>query len=117
MSNIYLICPVRNCSDEVKEEIAKYVVDLEADGNKVHFPSRDVKQDQSGMRICETLGSVMYDCDEVHIWWDPDSKGSYFDLGMAFMLHIHRGMKFVMANEIEETSHKSYGNVIRKLSQ
>ena len=55
-------------------------------------------------------------CDEIHFWWDKDSKGSHFDFGMAFMLEAFKPVKYVMAEEIIETAHKSYGNVIRKLS-
>ena len=117
MSKIYLICPVRNCSDEVNKALADYVGELEAFGNKVHFPPRDVKQNQSGDGICEAHRKAMGDCDEIHFWWDPESKGSHFDFGMAYMLSFMTDIKFVIANKLEETPYKSYGNVIRKLSQ
>ena len=116
MSKIYLICPVRNCSDEVKSQLDDYVAKLEEKGHDVHYPPRDVEQDQSGMGICVAHADAMYNCDEVHVWWDPDSTGSHFDLGMAFMLYNHRGIRFVVANDFEKTSHKSYGNVLLELS-
>ena len=116
MAKIYLVCPVRNCSEEVKEQLDEYVNRLEKDGHHVHYPPRDVEQNQSGTGICEAHADAMYDCDEVHFWWDPDSKGSHFDFGRAYMLHTHKGLKFVVANDIEETPHKSYGNVLLELS-
>lgn len=116
MSKIYLICPVRNCSEEVQKQLEDYVSVQEALGHKIHFPPRDCKQDQRGFGICDTHREAMVNCDEVHFWWDKESKGSHFDFGMAFMLEHFKPIKYVMAEEIEETPHKSYGNVIRKLS-
>jgi len=113
---VYLICPVRNCSEEVQKQLEDYVSDLESNDYEVHFPPRDCKQDQSGIGICETHREAMVNCDEVHFWWDKDSKGSHFDFGMAFMLQAFSDIKFVIAGDIEETPHKSYGNVIRHLS-
>jgi hypothetical protein len=116
MRKVYLICPVRNCSDEVQEQLEDYVRRLEQLGNIFHFPPRDVKQDQSGFGICNAHRSAMAACDEVHFWWDKESKGSHFDFGMAFMLEHFKPVVYVQAEEIEETSNKSYGNVIRYLS-
>lgn len=117
MDKVYLICPVRNCSDEVKTELAKYVAILEASGYDVHFPPRDVEQDQEGFGICDAHRKAMAEADEVHFWWDTDSKGSHFDFGMAFMLEHFKTVKYVIAGEIKETPHKSYGNVIVKLCE
>lgn len=116
MRKVYLICPVRNCSEEVQKQLEDYVLDLEANNFKVHFPPRDVEQDQSGFGICDAHRKAMAECDEVHFWWDPESKGSHFDFGMAFMLEYFKLVTYVQADVIEETPHKSYGNVIRKLS-
>ena len=113
---VYLICTVRNCSEEVQKRLEKYVSNLEAKHYIVHFPPRDVEQDQTGFGICNAHRSAMADCDEVHFWWDKESKGSHFDFGMAFMLEHFKPVVYVMAEEIEETSFKSYGNVIRYLS-
>jgi len=113
---VYLVCPVRNCSEEVKKQLEDYVLVLETLGYDVHFPPRDVEQDQSGFNICDEHRKAMKECDEVHFWWDSESKGSHFDFGMAFMLEAFKPVKYVMAEEIKETPHKSYGNVIRYLS-
>ena len=113
---VYLICPVRNCSEEIQKQLEDYVLDLEANNFEVHFPPRDVEQNQYGFGICDSHRKAMVDCDEVHFWWDPDSKGSHFDFGMAFMLEHFKPIIYVQADAIKETSHKSHGNVIRKLS-
>ena len=114
---VYLVCPVRNCSDEVSRLLTAYVTHLENTGYSVHYPPRDCEQDQSGFGICDTHRKAMVECDEVHFWWDKESKGSHFDFGMAFMLEHFKPIKYVMADDIEATPHKSYGNVIRKLSE
>ena len=114
---IYLICPVRNCSEEVHKQLEDYVKTQEDMGNTVHFPPRDCDQEQEGFGICDTHRRAMAECDEVHFWWDKESKGSHFDFGMAFMLEYFKPMTYVMASDIEETPHKSYGNVIRNLAK
>ena len=116
MRKIYLVCPVRNCSDDVLKLLTAYVSKLEKEGYDVHYPPRDVEQEQSGFGICTAHRKAMLECDEVHFFWNIDSKGSHFDFGMAFMLGCFKPIKYVMAEEIIETPHKSYGNVIRKLS-
>ena len=86
---------------------------------------------------------AMLGCEEVHVWWDPTSSGSHFDLGMAYMLHAVRfvlhcrlgregmaGLKsqhditigppihFVVANrhQVEQDSEKSFTNVLLELA-
>lgn len=89
---VYLICPVRRCTPEVRAEMDAYVAGLEARGYEVHYPPRDVDQrnDDGGVRICMEHLDAMMGCDEIHAWWDPASSGSHFDLGMAYMLHAIR---------------------------
>jgi hypothetical protein len=90
--NIYLICPVRRCTPEVRAVMDAYVAGLEARGHKVHYPPRDVDQsnDDGGVRICQEHLHAMLACDAVHVWWDPASTGSHFDLGMAYAMHAIR---------------------------
>jgi hypothetical protein len=64
-----------------------YVASLEAEGHSVHNPVRDVYQgDPTGYNICVEHLDSMRAADEVHVIWDVESKGSHFDLGMAFAL-------------------------------
>lgn len=110
---IFIISSVRNRSVKTDMFLDSYVESLESKGHIVHYPKRDVDQtdDGCGFKICQAHRKAMQKADEVHVLWNPDSKGSHFDFGMAFMskkkirlIHIHR-----------ETSHKSYGNVLFKL--
>ena len=58
----------------------------------------------------------MLACKEVHVFWDPNSKGSHFDLGMAFMLSATREMPIVIARPVETTPNRSYGNILRAIA-
>lgn len=53
----------------------------------MHLPHRDTNQvDLSGgLQICADNREAIKQADEVHLYWTPDSTGSMFDLGMAFM--------------------------------
>jgi len=63
----------------------------------------------------------MLEADEIHIWYDPSSTGSHFDLCGAFMLVEIFGYKkrIVLINrgEVKPTPHKSFANVIRYLAE
>ena len=112
--NIYIVCPVRNCSQEITEALNRHVAELEARGHSVHYPPRDVNQedDGCGLHICEAHRAALKLADEVHIYWDSDSKGSLFDLGMAFMAN---SVRFRFINNPPRDNHKSYLNVFKAL--
>lgn len=107
---IYLICSVRNASPQAVMTAEAYVRELEAQGHTVHYPPRDVAQDDpSGAAICASHLAAMRQCDAVHVLWDVTSKGSHFDLGMAYAL----GTPLVPVRcDPEDTPGKSYWKVI-----
>lgn len=117
---IYLICPVRKCTQKQAAEMLFYVGELEQQGHKVHFPPRDVDQsnDNGGVRICEQHRVALFHADEVHVWWDRSSSGCHFDLGMAFAMKMfHSNLKFFLANphEVKVVEEKSFQNVLMNL--
>jgi len=119
MKSVYLICPVRHCSDETMVAMDAYVKKLEDDDYKVHYPPRDVKQvDTTAHAICQAHVEAMRNVDEVHAWWDETSKGSHFDFGMAYMLNwMSAGaIKFVLANASKQTELRTYGDYYRFLT-
>lgn len=115
---IYLICPVRAASAEAIRFADEYVATLEARGDSVHYPPRDVDQtdDGVGLVISEAHRAAMLTCDEVHVVWDSSSFGSHFDFGMAFMLRAFRQVPLVVARPVEPTAAKSYGNKLAALA-
>ncbi len=112
---IFLICPVRNMTEEERKKMEQYIKNLEKQGHKIHWPPRDTNQDDPiGLRICTDNARAIIEADEIHVWWNPDSKGSLFDLGMAFMLDVLRGKKIILANpeNIDKTDSKSFNKVL-----
>ena len=84
---IYVICAVRNATEEQVAHIRASVQVLKEMGHDVHFPPDDVDQDDpTGQAICEHHKKAMKECEQVHVYWDVTSKGSHFDLGMAYAL-------------------------------
>lgn len=97
---IFLICPVRKAGDAVNERIAAYIAKGEAQGNQFHWPKRDTKQDGDliGIRICRDNREAMFASDEVHVWYDPESRGSCFDIGMASVFETDHPGNIRIAN-------------------
>ncbi len=116
---VYLICPVRNRSEEDRRAADRYVADLEQHGITVHYPPRDVDQtdDGVGLKINHAHRAAMLQCDEVHVIWDNESKGSHFDFGMAFMLQAWKKCPIVIASPVDATAQKSYGNMLREVAK
>lgn len=113
---IFLIGPVRNVTPEEEKLIGQYVKNFESLGHQVHWSIRDVNQtDPSGLRICLDNLKSMSDSDEVHVWWNPNSQSSVFDLGMAFAL----GKKIITINatHFQPTPTKSFTNVLLALEK
>ena len=112
---IHLICPVRNVSEEQQKEIDEYVYNLESEGHKVHNPKYAVDQDDpTGWNICEEHYNSMMRSDRIDIFWDVNSKGSHFDLGMAFALAIP--IKIVKLYQ-PDTEGKSYVKVMKEMEK
>lgn len=112
---IHLICPVRGVSEEQQREIDEYVLSLENEGHEVHNPKYAVDQnDETGWNICEGHYNSMIKSDRIDIFWDIDSKGSHFDLGMAFALGMP--VKLVKLYK-EDAAGKSYVKVIKEMEK
>lgn len=111
MYDVFLICPVRNATEEQKQRMQSYVEQLEALDKKVYYPNRDTNQvDTIGYRICTDNKTALRLSKEIHIFWDNDSKGSLFDLGMAFA--FDKPLVIVNKNEVTRTDGKSFTNMI-----
>lgn len=121
MKNIFLICPVRKATGDTAKKIEKYITKLEESDCKVYWPARDTDQsDPIGLRICKDNCKEIFKADEVHVWWDENSRGSLFDLGISFMCHhLADGVKIILANpdEVKPTQEKSFNNVLLALHE
>jgi hypothetical protein len=107
LNNIFLICPVRRADLKQLEKINKYLNETEKQGLKVYYPARDTNQiDDIGYRICRDNASAIANSDRVHIFYDQDSSGSIFDLGVAYYYQwLDKNRKFKIIN-IEELEFK-----------
>lgn len=105
---IFVICPVRGITESEQDAIEVYVAGLEND-HYVYWPLRDTPQDDpTGVEICRLNREAIADCDEVWVWWNPDSAGSKFDLGMAWALY--KPIRLIW--RCIPTPHKSFENVM-----
>ena len=83
---VFLICPVRDATKKEKESLNRYVTELESKGYGVHYPEKNTVQNYLfGFNICSQNRTAIERADEVHIYFNPTSAGSFFDIGMAFM--------------------------------
>jgi len=105
---IFIICTVRGASEEYKKKLEDYVAKLESKGNQVHLPHRDTNQQASGFEICSQNADAIYDSDEVHIFYNPDSQGTHFDMGVAFAY----SKKIVVVENVEYGPGKSYPRML-----
>jgi len=96
---------------EEKRTIDNYVFNLEKDGYEVFLPYRDAPQEnQICCKIVVPEVKAISESDEVHIFWNETSKGSHFDLGIAFYLK----KPLVLINNPEDVEGKSYLKVIKE---
>jgi len=107
---IYIICPVANGTPS---SVENHVQKMEEEGHQVHFPPRDVNQDDTtgGYRICVEHGRAMRESDRVDVFYDERSGGSKFDLGMAFILN--KRINLVEVLNQDESMSKSYLKMLK----
>jgi len=108
MKKVFVICTVRGASDEYKKKLEDYVKQLESKGVDVHLPHRDTNQDDTGYNICIQNAKAIAACEEVHIFYNPDSQGTHFDMGVAFAY----GRKIVVVENVEYGPGKSYPKML-----
>ena len=108
MKKIFIICTVRNATPEYIERLEAYVSKLEELGNDVYAPHRDTDQQMMGYDICSHNFEAMKNAEEVHIFYNPNSQGTHFDMGMAFAL----GKKITIVENEPLTEGKSFQRML-----
>lgn len=120
MKKIFILGPVRNIDQLTIKYIREHVNKLEEHGNMVYWPFRDTDQnDRVGLRICTDNREAIFEADEIHIWFDTNSAGSIFDLGMVFAFLRERRKKIVIINKSHcfSTPDKSFNNIMLALEK
>lgn len=99
-----MICPVRVRTPEQDEYLQDYVRRLEScdggEGVECYFPGRDtaIAEESANVTAITALNQHHMDiASEVHVFYDPTSSGSVFDLGMAWAM----GKPIRLVNERE----------------
>lgn len=109
MKKIFIICTVRGASEEYKKKLEDYVAKLEKEGCEVHLPHRDTNQQASGYNICIQNTRAIAMCNEVHVFYNPESQGTHFDLGVSFAF----GRKVVVVENVPyDVNQKSFAKMI-----
>jgi len=90
---VYILCPVTIADDKMTAKLYAYADMLENKGCEVHLPPRDTNQDVDGFDICIENGAAIHMSNEIHIFYNAESKGSHFDMGIAFAMDMLLGLK------------------------
>ena len=86
----------------------------------VYWPLENTDQnDKIGLRICTDNREAIVEADEIHIWFDTNSVGSIFDLGMvfAFLKEGHKKVFIINKNQCFTTPDKSFNNIMLALEK
>jgi hypothetical protein len=101
--------------EEQQKEIDDYARQLQGEGHEVHNPKYAVDQDDAtGFNICLGHLHSMMMANRIDVFWDVNSKGSHFDLGMAFALN--KPIKLVKIYQPDNEG-KSYVKVIQEIQK
>ncbi|MDE1855550.1 MAG: hypothetical protein KGH57_04530 [Candidatus Micrarchaeota archaeon] len=91
----YICCSVRGANDATRAYVDGLSMGLRIRGVEVHSPPQNTDQvDSRGWGICGQNGQAIADADMIYLVYDPGSKGSRFDLGIAF----ERGKPLTIVN-------------------
>jgi len=111
---IYFLCPVRKVTPEVKRFLDDYVSSTESQGHHVHYPHRDVEQnDPTGLTLMLKHREAMKNSNEVHAFW-TGSEGQVCDLGMA--LALNKPLRLVNKKDVEEWLGKNPGKSFTRVA-
>lgn len=125
--DIYMICPVRKATEEEKKLLKEYRDRFEEEGKRVCYPAESTDQNDKsgGYQICKDHTREIVNSNEVYVYWNPESKGSYVDLGTAFPNHFvhNRNIKLINRKTVEDIVEdhekngipKSYEHVLLEL--
>ena len=124
--DVYMLCPVRNATDEEKIYLLDYKKRLEDKGFKVHYAAETKQEDETGgYRICMDHCDEILNSRTVHVYWNPSSQGSYVDFGSSLIEHKRRGLdvllmkrepvKEIIKEQEKKGISKSYERVLLKL--
>lgn len=122
-NKIFLICPVRNATDNEKQILNNIISKYEKAGFKIHYPSRDTNQNPilngvntGGYNICLQNARALASSKTVVLYYNPQSVGSMFDLGVAYeTMQKDPSKRFILENETALNDADFISNKIKEL--
>lgn len=110
--NIYVVCPVALLTDKEKALIDSEVDNWEEQGHNVRLPYRDTDQEDAfGMRIIEEHEDDIIWADEVRVWYNRTSTGSFWDIGQTKMAQYflpNKRLRWVNVDEVDLRFYEQY---------
>ncbi len=110
---IYIIAPVRDTTPAFRRKLDEYSNELKRQGYKVYLPHRDTDQRLDSLGVNQRNREAIEKVDEVHIFYNSDSQGSHFDLGMAYAF----GKRIVVIENELYGRGKSYAHFLDQLKE
>lgn len=110
----FLICSIRNATPEQRRKLENIVSGLMDAGYRVYYPLWHTNQeDFIGLRICADNRKAIINSDVVHINFSPASRGTLFDLGMAYS--ARKSLYFINVEEFidVEESGEDYSDLVK----
>ena len=107
---VYILCPVRKMTDDEKEIVEKYIDEMSKEF-EVHSYKNVEQNCKTGSSIVLAHQKALEECDEVHVFWNCESTGSHFDLGMAYAL----GKTIIFVELFKDNEGKSYYKALNEI--
>ena len=110
---VFIICPMNSATKKQKTQIENYAKQLQSSDIEVCYPASN-QIDNTGFKTCCDNRTAIADCTEVHVFWNKNSDGILFDLGVAFGLG--KKLKIINPGDLDKKAGISFSNMIAKWS-
>lgn len=112
MKKAFIICSVRNATEELKEKLESFANELENKGWSIHLPHRDTNQNATSIEICRQNYAAIKEAGTIFIFYNSGSLGTHFDMGMAFALN----KEIVVIENEKFNENKSFARLLAEWS-
>jgi hypothetical protein len=107
---VFIIRPVRLTNYSIDKAI-EGIRNAYSETVEIHDPSIHTDQEANEYEICSNNSSAIKNADEIWLWYNDQSKGSHFDIGIAFTLN--KPIRFINnVNKYRFCSEKTFVKMI-----
>ncbi|MEI7558451.1 MAG: hypothetical protein WCJ45_06765 [bacterium] len=101
--SVFIICSVRKADAATQKMLVAYKQKLESQRCKVHLPHLDTNQYASGYEICLQNTAESMAALQTYIFYDRESEGVHFDIGVKFVdAYIHPEKEVYVMHYLEK---------------